>query len=177
MHNDYTPCGNPRALTEIRAKYESPYSDLLRCVMLIGGSVMRGDESDVRGGGDRTWSPKRHFFFLISFPETNLDRRHKECLVLVPEHITSPYVCEVFFHYSPLRLVENIKLCNTMYLFSRWKSRLKNWSDCVINLYIIRADFAWRISLGFFWSAIFFAFKIQWKSTYSNYTTRLAIMI
>ena len=33
---------------------------------------MSGDESDVSGGGARTWSPKRHFFFLISFPETNL---------------------------------------------------------------------------------------------------------
>lgn len=56
MHNDYMPCGNLTALTEIRAKNERqcPYSDLLRCVMLIGGSVMSGDESDVSGGGART---------------------------------------------------------------------------------------------------------------------------
>lgn len=43
---------------------------------------MSGVESDVSGGGARTKRPKRHFFFLISFPETNL-RRIRTTIVII----------------------------------------------------------------------------------------------
>lgn len=62
---------------DIKKSWCAPVSDLLLWVMLIGCSAMKGDWSDDRGGGARTWRPKRHFFFFISFPETNLYDRAK----------------------------------------------------------------------------------------------------
>lgn len=137
MRNDYTPGGSPGALIEIRAEKKErerrcPYSDLLRCVMLVGGSVMRGDESVVRGGGARTWSPKRHFFFLISFPETNLMGATSETqLVQVWCRFLKRSVTLRLF-YFPLLLFDannefNIVLQNVLV-----KSRLRNISKVVI---------------------------------------------
>lgn len=70
-----------RLWTAFKRAWSAPASDLLLWVMLIGCSAMKGDWSDDRGGGARTWRPKRHFFFFISFPETNLYDRSKSDLI------------------------------------------------------------------------------------------------
>lgn len=94
-----------------------PYSDLLLWVMLMGGSVMRGDKSEVRGGGARTWSPKRHFFFLISLPETNLDdvtekKTFKTCRQQLCKVRSSFFIVYVFLSFS----IDNIKELRNNYL-------------------------------------------------------------
>lgn len=100
--------------------------------MLVGGSVMRGDESVVRGGGARTWSPKRHFFFLISFPETNLMGATSETqLVQVWCRFLKRSV-KLRLFYFPLLLFDannefNIVLQNVLV-----KSQLRNISKVVI---------------------------------------------
>lgn len=50
--------------------------------------MMKGDRSEVKGGGARTWRPNRHFFFLISFPDTNLNINKNKSVKLPPHSLT-----------------------------------------------------------------------------------------
>lgn len=127
-------------------KYSVPIlTHHLLWVILVGGSVMSGVESVVSGGGARTKSPKRHFFFLISFPDTNL-RWRISCLVTFFK--ISSLVCMFCSNYPlwvfVIKLIMRVYCSSTSSvppdekLFSETRDNLKKHTFFTVNAEILK---------------------------------------